>query len=42
MNGRAYLKLKGCPKCGGDILVDSVAGEGTNIRITYPRPGVSS
>lgn len=23
MNGRSYLKLKGCPKCNGDILVDN-------------------
>ena len=22
MYNRAYLRLKGCPKCGGDILVD--------------------
>jgi len=22
MYQRAYLRLKGCPKCGGDILVD--------------------
>ena len=22
MYSRAYLRLRGCPKCGGDILVD--------------------
>ncbi len=22
MYNRAYLRLKGCPKCGGDILID--------------------
>jgi len=22
MYNRAYLRLRGCPKCGGDILVD--------------------
>jgi len=24
MFNRAYLRLKGCPKCGGDILVDRI------------------
>jgi len=24
MFNRAYLRLRGCPKCGGDILVDRI------------------
>lgn len=25
---RTYLRLKGCPKCGGDILIDKVLEDG--------------
>ena len=27
MHNRAYLRLKGCPKCRGDILVDRAFDE---------------
>lgn len=25
---RTYLRLKGCPKCGGDILIDTLLEDG--------------
>lgn len=39
---RTYLRLKGCPKCGGDILIDKVLEDGAvciqcgfrNLKIT--------
>jgi Zn-finger nucleic acid-binding protein len=42
MSVRAYIKIKACPKCGGDIMVDRVL-EDSDVCIqcgfrNYPKP----
>ncbi len=36
---RSYLRLKGCPKCGGDILVDrAIEDEDICLQCGYRKP----
>lgn len=40
---RSYLRLKGCPKCGGDILVDhAIEDEDICLQCGFRKPVVAA
>ena len=43
MNSKSYLRLKGCPKCGGDILVDrDIENEDSCLQCGYRKTVVAT
>ena len=40
---RSYLRLKGCPKCGGDVLVDhAIEDEDICLQCGFRKPVVAA